>query len=170
MKAKEFIYTNSTQETYKQFSLLHPIRNAIFVRLTIKNNTNYLTDESEFVEILDRKVITANIDYLLKKLNKAVLSKRQGRSKGQDLKVVPIIDLNGQNGWLIHLIVERPQSLDLDTFTRLFKQCSADSDLGFHIAIAPIGDLKAGTNYVLKSTPQSEDIYSTVDVANAPPR
>ncbi|CAM5275458.1 hypothetical protein TMEC50S_00060 [Thauera mechernichensis] len=65
----------------------------------------------------------------------------------------------------MHLIIERPQSLDLDAFTRLFKQCSADSDLGFHIAIAPIGDLKAGTNYVLKSTPQSEDIYSTVDVA-----
>jgi hypothetical protein len=165
MKAKEFIYTNSTQETYKRFSLLHPIRNAILVRLTIKNNINYLTDESEFVETLDRKVITANLGYLLKQLNKAVLSTRQGRSKGQELKVVPIIDLNDQNGWLMHLIIERPQSLDLDAFTRLFKQCSADSDLGFHIAIAPIGDLKAGTNYVLKSTPQSEDIYSTVDVA-----
>ena len=142
------------------------VPNAVSVTLTLKQRIESNDFRGRFGVTLDSIKVSENTRHFLNRLNQKVYGKSFLRF-GKRLSVIPVIEGNAVIRQHVHMILERPDYININDFELLIYECWSKTKFGYNnILIKPIYNYSGWLDYILKNKSKNEDLHSSVDWDN----
>lgn len=132
-------------------NFLTQVPNPMSVTLTAKTHIDG--------QAVDQTMMSANIRFMLNRLNQKLFGVRFTRFKSIRVKVVPVIEvMKSGNRFHAHLTIEKPEHIEEEQFASLVKTCWSKTKIGYGrkdgthpgVDIKSTFDIDGWTNYILK--------------------
>ncbi len=156
--------TGSLKDSFIEWYLKSPIENPVCLNLHLKKGIEIKTDTGCSIKPISDTDITMNIRHFMNRMNQKVYGKKF-RKEGRRLSIIPIIE---GTQWIrnhTHMVIQRPDELDLRSFEILVEDCWEKTMWGYSFnditEMQSIGYLE----YILKPRTK-RNIFDSIDWDN----
>lgn len=154
---------NPTKEVYMDFLRSRSIPNPLAVTLTLKQNLTVMTNRGSYTIPLNRDNLERTVRHFLNKLNRSTFGKSSQRY-GKRLSVVPVIEYGPDTRWHVHMMLEKPDRMNLERFQETIKHCWTKTKFGYeHMVIEPAYDQDGWLGYMLKNRTKPDGLHDSID-------
>ena len=155
-----------TKTDYLDWFKSNQVPNPVALTLTLKQKIETDHIKGKFDFYLDDKRASENVRYFLNRMNQSVYGNSYRRF-GKRLSVIPIIEGNTYIRTHIHMILERPDRINMIEYQKLIRKCWQNTSFGHqNIMIKYIYDYEGWVKYLLKNKTKDKGLPSSIDWSN----